>query len=367
MLESIFMENSRNTPGVDIKPLTSLRFFAAAGVVFAHYGYNYNTGGLGVEFFFILSGFILSINYKSKFQTISSLGLRSYYISRIARIYPVHIVTFFISIPLIIGTKVGYSLTETISNILLVQAWYPAGSSLFSYNGVSWTLSCEIFFYFLLPFLTCFFCRFFDSSLTSNLILILCAYTASVLLTILTGPSITQFSFQWWLALTSPFSRAFDFIAGTAAGLVYLRNRKLLCKSDSISSIIEISCLIFFALFYYWHHIFASTYLWNNSLYFNLVISAFIYIFSFQAGILSSLLSNKALVYLGEVSFSMYMVHQLMIRYYERYIGSIVFNANSISGAFKQILFFLVVIAVAILVYEKIEKPLRNNIRNRMK
>lgn len=167
--------------------------------------------------------------------------------------------------------------------------------------------------------------------------------------------------------MTSPFSRAFDFIAGAAAGLVYLRNRKLLCKSDSISSIIEISCLVFFALFYYWHHIFASTYLWNNSLYFNLVISAFIYIFSFQAGILSSLLSNKALVYLGEVSFSMYMVHQLMIRYYERYIGSIVFNANSISGAFKQILFFLVVIAVAILVYEKIEKPLRNNIRNRMK
>src|SRR5690606_40786963 len=52
----------------------------------------FDEGFLGVSFFFILSGFILSYNYKEKFL-IGNISKKEFYISRLARVYPVHIAT----------------------------------------------------------------------------------------------------------------------------------------------------------------------------------------------------------------------------------------------------------------------------------
>jgi peptidoglycan/LPS O-acetylase OafA/YrhL len=206
-----------------------------------------------------------------------------------------------------------------------------------------------------------------NASLKANLVLLIGAYAIAVLMTLLAGIKISQFSLSWWIALISPLSRSFDFIIGTAAGLIYLRNKNFIGRSTTTSSVVEFSAIIIFVAFYLWHHNFATKYIWNNSIYFNLVITAFIYVFSFQSGVISKILSFSPLVYLGEVSFSLYMIHQLMIRYCERYIGSIVFHADSIEGVLKQILFFMAIIAASILIYEAIEKPLRNRIRNSFK
>lgn len=358
------MDNNQLRQKDDIKPLTSFRFIAAAGVVFAHYGYNYNTGGLGVEFFFVLSGFILAINYKLKFERLDFSNLRAYYISRVARIYPVHIFTFMLSIPLVIFSSESYTIIETALNILLLQAWVPSGISVFSYNGVSWTLSCEIFFYLLFPVLCFLFSRFVDSSFTSNIALLMSAYLISIAMALAVGSSISQFSIQWWMALISPISRAFDFIVGTAAGFLYIRVRDYLNITKAKGTLIEIASFMALFIFYLWHHNYATAYIWNNSIYFNLFIAALIFSFSFQSGVLSEILSVKWLTYLGEVSFSMYMVHQLMIRYCERYVGSIVYHANDIKGASIQIGFFILIVMASILTYEIVEKPFRRKIRS---
>lgn len=152
--------------------LTSLRFVAALGVVIHHVGMNVEGfspsarqiinavrehGNLGVQFFFTLSGFILAYVYSTR----DSVDLKPFLIARVARVVPVYFFALIVGLPMLAG-----NITDHIANhgillgwlvsavkagtvIFLVQAWLPS-AALF-WNGVSWTLSAEAFFYSFFP------------------------------------------------------------------------------------------------------------------------------------------------------------------------------------------------------------------------
>jgi len=68
-----------------VKPLTSLRFFAAWLVV-CHHFFAFEAGYAGVTFFFVLSGFILALNYAGRVDTPAQR--RRFWLKRAARVYP---------------------------------------------------------------------------------------------------------------------------------------------------------------------------------------------------------------------------------------------------------------------------------------
>ena len=93
-----------------IHSLTSLRFLAAAWVVFFHFkeffpdtalqesrfaGYGF----LGVDFFFVLSGFVLAHVYLPKVRE-QRFDYWSFLVRRIGRIYPLHVLTLAVTIGL---------------------------------------------------------------------------------------------------------------------------------------------------------------------------------------------------------------------------------------------------------------------------
>ena len=89
-----------------LNALTALRFFAAVLIVFHHsignFGIspeigNYFPNAQAVSFFFVLSGFVLAYSYKS---LDNSKAITSFLISRIARVWPLHIVTLILLIVL---------------------------------------------------------------------------------------------------------------------------------------------------------------------------------------------------------------------------------------------------------------------------
>lgn len=139
-----------------IDSLTSLRFFAAALVVVFHS--RHLAGGItyiehfsltqAVSMFFVLSGFILSHAHK---EIIGHRGLAMYYISRAARIFPLHI--FCMLAVIFVMHQYGDTANSNMIaiNSLLLQSWVPDPQTYFSFNGVSWSLSVEIFFYALFP------------------------------------------------------------------------------------------------------------------------------------------------------------------------------------------------------------------------
>ena len=85
-----------------LRVLTSLRFFAAVLVFVQHVvplTSRFSLGGAGVAFFFILSGFILTYVYGNELGGTRANGsVTRFYIARIARIYPIYIVGFVLSL-----------------------------------------------------------------------------------------------------------------------------------------------------------------------------------------------------------------------------------------------------------------------------
>ena len=149
----------------NIKSLTSLRFFAAAWVVLYHYWPSLAVaytpmivakGHLGVELFFILSGFILCHVYLPAFEA-GQFRYGDFLRARLARIYPMHLVTLIAvglmgGLALAAGLRVDrnvVSLAALPANLLLVQAW--GLSPVAGWNHPSWSISAEWFAYLCFP------------------------------------------------------------------------------------------------------------------------------------------------------------------------------------------------------------------------
>lgn len=135
--------------------LTSLRFFAALVVLMRHTVPDIYPlpgllelsliGPIGVGFFFVLSGFILTWTWKPQERR------RYFYMRRVARIVPLHVLTTVVAAGLLIsaGTPLWLS---TVVSLFLLQAWLTEPFRLGG-NSPSWSLSVEAFFYALFPFI----------------------------------------------------------------------------------------------------------------------------------------------------------------------------------------------------------------------
>lgn len=142
---------------------TSLRGVAAAAVVIGHYTAVFcrDVGGydlfvprthLGVDLFFLLSGYILYRNYAATFaKTVTAGDWRAFMARRLARIYPLHLLTLLAVIVLVRGdlpANAGWLLGL---NLTLTHAW--GLTDQFEFNSPSWSISCEFAAYLVFPFL----------------------------------------------------------------------------------------------------------------------------------------------------------------------------------------------------------------------
>jgi peptidoglycan/LPS O-acetylase OafA/YrhL len=149
----------------NIKPLTALRFFAAFWVVLYHYWPNLSTaappamiakGYLGVEAFFTLSGFILCHVYLQGFGQ-GKFRYGDFLWNRLARVYPLHLVTLAgVGLMAVAAGVAGIAVDPNMlawqalpANLLLVQAWGFAPVS--GWNHPSWSISAEWFAYLSFP------------------------------------------------------------------------------------------------------------------------------------------------------------------------------------------------------------------------
>jgi len=153
------------TDGQHIRQLTGLRFFAAFWVVLFHYWPKLDVastpmivekGYLGVELFFILSGFILCHVYRTGVET-ERFNYGGFLWSRLARIYPLHLATLVGMGLLAAGAAAaGFAVDDHIlswsalpANLFLVHAWGFADTA--AWNHPSWSISAEWFAYLTFP------------------------------------------------------------------------------------------------------------------------------------------------------------------------------------------------------------------------
>lgn len=152
----------------ELPALTSVRFFLAAGVAFFHYHlhwqfadteqtYVLERARLGVDVFFILSGFILTHVYHQQVEQ-GRYSHARFLVARFARVYPMHLAALALMVAMVLGAALvgaqydaaAYGAVDLLRAVTLTQSWW-VSPPINHWNGPSWSLSAEWFAYSAFP------------------------------------------------------------------------------------------------------------------------------------------------------------------------------------------------------------------------
>lgn len=347
-----------------IKPLTSLRFVFALMVFCSHltflqeststtsnwiYNHIFYEGYIGVSFFFVLSGFILCYVYQEKFlnKTVTS---KQFYLARLARIYPLHVVTLIIAIPLEFwGNPVEWSRIATgFLQLGMVHSLVPVEDVYFSYNGPSWSIATEAFFYVFFPAII-YFVKINNRKMQCILFLFMVIAVPIFM-------NIVPTAWQNPIFYISPLGRIVDFIIGIALYQL-IKTRPLSFLKSKYSEFVVVGIFIVFFAGHFW-----IPFNYRYSVYYWLPICLIITVFFYQRGSISKILSCKPALWLGNVSFGFYMIHQLVYRY-------LVYGNATVKWVSNDLVVCLIVFIVSLLLagysYRYLETPMNRWIRQR--
>lgn len=302
-----------------IPALTSLRFFAAAAIFALHAAQmpGFPTGRFlgftlnhGVSFFYVLSGFILHYNYRDR---PTSWG--RFVWLRFARIWPLHVAALAFALALrwsdLISWIHAYLTPYSVAAVVfLLQAWSPHNTTYFAINGVSWSISAEMFFYVcFLPLSIAFTRRPFWS--LAGAILFHALYV-----TVVWNAPVTR-SFADALYSVNPAFRILEFVIGIAASETWMRLRTAEI-SRGMATAIEVSVIVAVlladlmtgrvvsALKPLDTPVQATAYLMWVDPFFAMLLC----VFATNRGLISKALAWRPLMVLGEISFALYLIHQ---------------------------------------------------------
>ncbi len=107
----------------------------------------FHVGYLGVDLFFALSGYVIASAYLEAFRRPSRSTYMHFMIRRFARIWPLHAATLL----LFLGDPACRAPSDMAGNLLMIQSWGFIDHA--TCNEPSWSISCEWFAYLAFPFL----------------------------------------------------------------------------------------------------------------------------------------------------------------------------------------------------------------------
>lgn len=353
-----------------INTLTGVRAFAAVYVAISHLFLPFLKGSIfysfflknseGVYLFFMLSGFILCHVYKERFKKGNlKTNLGEFFFNRFARIYPLHILCLlYVALFCIVSCSPSsdHNLAAFLQNVFLIQAWGIFGLSDFSYNFAAWSISVEMFCYLLFPFFILFLNRINKKWLW---VIFLCFCFLSY-----KEANGQKFLLSYFKTIIQPFcwGNPGPFYCGYHI------------------SIFGMPFFIGVVLFYvvenlyakkYWDYgflislLFLITFLFIPS---NQIKGWLLYVHNFRwlayalllvslyktRGIFQKIFGNSVIVYLGEISFSLYLTHQ-WVYYTLKYFH--------LSKRIMLISLPLSILLVSAALYHFVEKPSRDFLR----
>lgn len=260
-------------------------------------------GGIAVPFFFVLSGFVIAYAYGGRLNT--PLDAQIFITRRIGRLFPLHLFTLGILVALELAklamVKLGIqsgqapftgdnSIEALAANLLLLHAVIPFGS--YTWNVPSWSISTEFYTYFV--FLAC--------------MMLFGAYRRIAIYTVIVGFGVLLLLLQTRatpLHDTSGYGLVmciFGFFLGTMtyAAFEWYRGQQLGMGTGP-----ELIAL-FLMVAMFWMKPFGDAATMA-------IFAICIFIFAFDSGSVSRVLAHPSLQFLGRISYSIYLVHFVIL------------------------------------------------------
>ena len=355
---------SKYLPSID-----SLRALAVLAVIIYHVDVNYLPGGfLGVDLFFVLSGYLISSLIIKEYRKTGSLNLYNFYIRRARRLLPA--VYFMITVGLVVMVLFNEVLLrkshlDAIFGYIYSSNWWYIFHKLDYFDSFGaqspfkhlWSLAIEEQFYMIFPLLFLLVNRKKKSKdgtykLNKNFLyvvlgLILVSLIAHILLFDINNISRIYFGTD---------TRAFSLLVGVVGAILYPMERlhaKVTPQQNmlySVVSLVSIATLITVMIYTSEY----NTLLYRGGFLLVAILGLIVIISSGkQHTLMSRLLSFKPVVFIGKISYSLYLWHfpVLVLTTPVSEIG----NPN----IFFVILRIVLTFAVAIVSYVFVETPIR--------
>lgn len=368
-------EASTRPPRID--SLTGLRIFAAGVVYLSHLGAPkggpewlgtmMTSGYSGVTLFFVLSGFVLALNYFDEMRAPSGRKLWRFAVARVARIYPIYLLTVGYAV---LATAVsGQDTSAWPAHLLAIQAWNPDGLFATALNGPAWSISVEFFLYACFPLVVLALARIRRTrtlcivGITAVLVMVgLAAWFAARETGVETGGfSLDPGASHRWL-YRNPLARLGDFILGVVAARLFVTAWSARQRSRRAQMwmgwMAPLAALAFLGVMAYKPLVY-TPWAWDVAY----AVPAVLLIFGLAAAPqtrLSRFLSRPTVVFLGAASYSFYMIHALLMGK----VGAGLWTSQmSVMTVLFEIASFGIVLAAAAGLYVLVEDPARKRIQ----
>ncbi len=302
---------------------------------------------MAVAFFFVLGGFSMTLGYKDRL-TLSSFKYGNYLMRRCCKFYPLHWLCLLAAIPLSLSVFDVRKIPIFLMNAALVQTWIPINDFYFSFNKVSWYLADTMFFTLVFPLSFKKILKLSPISLVAGFVAILGAYISIAVLI----PK------EWYHAMLyiNPFIRFTDFLFGVNLALFYLKqkdnNHRYVIPRVENSIIVALlimllvveSCVleeeVRLIAPLYWPFIglliltvsLQNTENGNGGKHSQMTVNNKVH----------NWLQNRYLYMLGKLSFIIFLVHQLVLRYTKKIFDILHFD-NSVTYVTCTFLFTILI------------------------
>jgi len=400
-----------------IRSLQALRGIAFLMVFLSHSHLSLQGGAWGVSVFFVLSGFLMYYQYEDQEFSVSIPENIYFAVSRLKKIYPLHLTMFAISIPFEVGRSLqngtnglSWYYLKVLFGVTLTESWHPSFWIYGAFNGVAWFLSTCMFLYFCFPYLQKMAKRVSGGSPVSiaskkaavkstdkmpskfsTMVMIIVIMMVIWLLQVLWIWLTRNVAFEtypdinYWLAYTFPPTRLGDFAVGVFAGALYSRvvfetREQGTQVEEGITSIAITSETVLFTALelatiavtftsfrFYVSQRMIQSYNWFR--YAALWVPSavvMILLFAVKKGVITSILDRKPLVWLGNISQYTYLVHSIVILYI-RDVAESFFRKLGIDMKPESLRFNLLTGAISFLItilgallYRQLQTAIRN-------
>ena len=331
-----------------IPALTGLRGVAAVWVVLFHLELGSTIpivrhGDLGVDVFFVLSGFILSHVYADRMDPYDVRQYLAFLRVRIARIYPLHLFMLLVLALAVIAlpdfaseyplAEQRFGASSFVASLLLVQNWVHWLPT--CWNSPAWSLSAEWMAYLLFPaFMVA--TQHWRSRLVPLLLAggALVAFIAALLLKGVDQPQVQ--GVPGMLRMGCEFACGCLLFRARANGL---RSWPKLVERGVLGLLLVcllVDGLIFLALF---------------------PIAAIVLLAAQERGLITRALATRPAVFLGEISYSIYLVHWVVVQLSNWVREPLMLDTRGIVLWDTGLLG--VVLALSLLSYRWVERPAR--------
>ena len=355
-----------------LAPLTGLRFLAALHVVLFHLRDPYLVGaplglwtiaGQGetaVGLFFLLSGFVLAHTYMPAAGTVR-ISRRAFWAARFARIYPVYALSLLLALPDFLDLDRASRLKLVLVVPTMLQAWLPALA--YQWNGLTWSLSTEAFFYLLFPVIAVPLARLRGRALAAAMatcwVLALAAPVLSQLLGLdrVWAGSVMQ-SARWMTY--NPLLRLPEFALGVLLARLFLATRgpsRRRWVGPTLATLGATGLLAAFAI-----TPFLPPPIVSNGL-LAPIDGALLIGLALGGPGLAWLLSRRLLVLLGEASYAMYLLHGPLLGGIGRLVDARPQLQPYVQTTWFLGVFLIVLVGLSLLTFVVVERPARGALR----